>query len=678
VTPEEWLDANNRYLGASLQWVRLVLKSAAGGSAAASLAKDIQAAAAARDAAAKITPAPTLSLLGQTFGLSDFEMDVLLLCAAAELDPAVPGLCADVQGSGRGYPTFGLALNAFDEAGWESLSPQRPLRQSRLIEISQPGATPLTGAALRIDERILNFLKGLNALDERVALLVTAAPDTVAEIAASQQATVDSILARLGMHDGQPEAQTVNLIGADGASKLAVAQHVCFNLNRLLYRIGMDALPTHKSELETFVRLWQRERLLLPVALFVDADDIDGGAVEAASALSWLTTRDRGLLFVALRDTPARQNAAAVTMRIGKPTPAEQFTAWQGALPQLFAGADVTDAARRLAGQFDLNLQDLSRAVAAAGLAGATGAPAAAAGGSSAPADTGARVWTECREMLRPRLDLLAQRLDAKATWPDLVLPDESLGLLRQIVSQAGKRYSVYHDWGFAERMNRGLGISALFCGESGTGKTMAAEVIANDLGLHLYRIDLSAVVSKYIGETDRNLRRLFDAAEQGGAILFFDECDALFGKRSEVKDSHDRYANIEINYLLQRMESFTGLAILATNMKSALDQAFLRRLRFIVNFQFPGAAERARIWQRALPAQIPTEGLDFERLSRFNLSGGNIHSIVLNAAFNAAQRGSPVTMQLMLSAVRAELRKLEKQINEAEFRSVEPVRAKS
>jgi SpoVK/Ycf46/Vps4 family AAA+-type ATPase len=344
----------------------------------------------------------------------------------------------------------------------------------------------------------------------------------------------------------------------------------------------------------------------------------------------------------------------------------------------LFAGADVTDAARRLAGQFDLNLQDLSRAVAAAGLAGATGAPAAAAGGSSAPADTGARVWTECREMLRPRLDLLAQRLDAKATWPDLVLPDESLGLLRQIVSQAGKRYSVYHDWGFAERMNRGLGISALFCGESGTGKTMAAEVIANDLGLHLYRIDLSAVVSKYIGETDRNLRRLFDAAEQGGAILFFDECDALFGKRSEVKDSHDRYANIEINYLLQRMESFTGLAILATNMKSALDQAFLRRLRFIVNFQFPGAAERARIWQRALPAQIPTEGLDFERLSRFNLSGGNIHSIVLNAAFNAAQRGSPVTMQLMLSAVRAELRKLEKQINEAEFRSVEPVRAKS
>jgi hypothetical protein len=675
VTPEEWLEANNRYLSASLQWLRLVLKGVGGSTAATAVGskqsaavvpppgKDIQAAAAAREVAAKITPAPTLMLLGQSFGLSDFEMDVLLLCGAAELDPALAGLCADAQGGGRGYPTFGLALNAFDEASWESLSPQRPLRHARLIEISQPGATPLTAAALRIDERILNFLKGLNALDERVALLVSAAPDTVAEIAPSQQATVESILARLGTHDAQPESQTVNLIGADTASQLAVAQHVCLSLNRRLYRIGLDSLPTHKTDLETFIRLWQRESVLLPVALYVDAAEIDAASVETAGALSGLTTRDRGLLFLGLRDTSARQASSAICVRIGKPSPAEQFSAWQRALPSLLAAADTMDTARRLAGQFDLNLQDLSRAVAAAGSAGG--------------ADASARVWAECREMLRPRLDLLAQRLDAKATWQDLVLPEESLGLLRQIVSQAVQRYSVYYDWGFAQRMNRGLGISALFCGESGTGKTMAAEVIANDLGLHLYRIDLSAVVSKYIGETDRNLRRLFDAAEQGGAILFFDECDALFGKRSEVKDSHDRYANIEINYLLQRMESFTGLAILATNMKSALDQAFLRRLRFIVNFQFPGAAERTRIWQRALPAEIPTDALDFERLARFNLSGGNIHSIVLNTAFNAAQRGGPVTMPLMLSAVRAELRKLEKQINEAEFRSVEPVRAR-
>jgi SpoVK/Ycf46/Vps4 family AAA+-type ATPase len=217
--------------------------------------------------------------------------------------------------------------------------------------------------------------------------------------------------------------------------------------------------------------------------------------------------------------------------------------------------------------------------------------------------------------------------------------------------------------------MSRGLGISALFAGDSGTGKTMAAEVIATHLRLDLYRIDLSAVVSKYIGETEKNLRRLFDAAEMGGAILFFDEADALFGKRSEVKDSHDRYANIEINYLLQRMEAYRGLAILATNMKSALDQAFLRRLRFVVNFPFPGVAERKAIWQKVFPSGVPRADLDYDRLARLNVAGGNIYSIALNASFMAARASSAVTMPLVLEAARAEFRKLERPINEMDFR---------
>lgn len=214
-----------------------------------------------------------------------------------------------------------------------------------------------------------------------------------------------------------------------------------------------------------------------------------------------------------------------------------------------------------------------------------------------------------------------------------------------------------------------GFGISVLFAGDSGTGKTMAAEVIANALRLDLYRIDLSAVVNKYIGETEKNLRRVFDAAEDGGMVLFFDEADALFGKRSEVKDSHDRYANIEINYLLQRIEAYRGLAILATNMKSALDHAFLRRLRFIVEFPFPGIPERRRIWQRVFPADTPrTASLDFDWLARFNLTGGSIHNIALNAAFLAAQAGTPVTMPLVLEAAKIELRKLELPINNADF----------
>ncbi|HVO44313.1 MAG TPA: ATP-binding protein, partial [Aggregatilineales bacterium] len=280
------------------------------------------------------------------------------------------------------------------------------------------------------------------------------------------------------------------------------------------------------------------------------------------------------------------------------------------------------------------------------------------------------RIWDACRGLTRPRLERLAQRIDAKATWETIVLPGDEMTQLHQIAAQVGSRTTVYSHWGFGARLNRGLGISVLFAGESGTGKTMAAEVIANALNLDLYRIDLSAVVSKYIGETEKNLRRVFDAAEDGSAILFFDEADALFGKRSEVKDSHDRYANIEINYLLQRIEAYRGLAILATNMKSALDPAFMRRLRFIVNFPFPGPADRKRIWQKVFPPETPLDTLDYDRLARFNLSGGSIHNAALNSAFAAAE--SPdhwVTMALLVDSIRSEYRKLERPINEADFK---------
>ena len=259
-----------------------------------------------------------------------------------------------------------------------------------------------------------------------------------------------------------------------------------------------------------------------------------------------------------------------------------------------------------------------------------------------------------------------------RARWDDIVLPPNETALLHRIADQVAWRGTVYRDWGFAERMSRGLGISELFAGATGTGKTMAAEVLANHLRLDLFRIDLSAVVSKWLGETEANLRRLFDAAEDGGAILFFDEADALFGKRTEVKDSHDRYANIEINYLLQRMESYSGLAILATNMKSALDQAFLRRLRIVLDFPYPGAVERKAMWQKAFPAGTPTADLDFDRLARINVTGGHIAVIALNAAFQAAQQGGRVTMPILFNAARLELRKLARPINERDFQWAE------
>jgi SpoVK/Ycf46/Vps4 family AAA+-type ATPase len=340
--------------------------------------------------------------------------------------------------------------------------------------------------------------------------------------------------------------------------------------------------------------------------------------------------------------------ALGVAIEIERPTRREQYAAWTQAL-----GSGRDQAAQRLAAQFNLGL------------------PAIADLAQQSESDAG--VWRACLGYTRPRLDQLATRIDARAGWRDLVLPPNERQLLYSVVRHAAQRHVVYDEWGFRRKTARGLGIAALFAGDSGTGKTLAAEVLARHLALNLYRIDLSAVVSKYIGETEKNLRRVFDAAEDGGAILFFDEADALFGKRTEVKDSHDRYANIEINYLLQRIESFSGLTILSTNLKAAVDPAFLRRLRFVINFPFPDAAARLRIWERAMPREAPVERehprqrVDFTALSRLNLTGGSIQNIAVNSAFAAATRGRRFTWPIVLDAVRAELRKLDRPTSEVD-----------
>jgi hypothetical protein len=616
------------------------------------------------EAESQIESPPALVVLCKRLGLSRFERDVLLLCIALELDTRIAALCARAQDDpNKPYPTFALALALFDESAWDVLSPERPLRHLRLVEINQSGAQPLTTSPLRADERIVNYVKGLNYLDDRLASLV--APFEIdedkTELSPSQQAIVEAIV-RYWQQAATVSSSLpiVQLVGPDAPSKQLVAYHASAQVGRHLCRIPLEMLPSQPADLETLARLWQRESLLLPVALYLDAQEVDSTTPAEGQVLPLNRFLDRAerIFFLGTRETWPRLGRTNVVLDVTKPTPVEQQAAWKEAL-----GEAAPASPALLAGQFNLNLTTIHH-IARAELD-------KAAGDKTSLPD---RLWDACRISVRPRLDTLAQRLDPKVTWNDLVLPDEEMDMLHQLADQMSQRGKVYEEWGFASKMNRGLGINALFAGESGTGKTMAAEVIANALRLNLYRIDLSAVVSKYIGETEKNLRRLFDAAEDGGAILFFDEADALFGKRSEVKHSHDRYANIEINYLLQRMEAYRGVAILATNMKSALDTAFMRRLRFIVNFPFPGPTERKHIWQKVFPPNTPTKGLDYDRLSRFNLTGGSISNIALNAAFLAAQKGPPVTMQHILTAARIEFRKLERPINEAEFRWQPPV----
>ena len=598
-----------------------------------------------------------LRVLCRRLGLSEFERNTLLLCTAMEFDTRTATLCARAQDDpGRSFPTFALAMALFDEPAWEALSPERPLRYWRLLEINQPGAAPLTGSALRADERIVNFIKGLNYLDDRLSpLLVPMEPRGLDDLPASQRAAAERIVS-VGKVSNKPVA-AVALGGRDRESKRQVAAAAAGSLGLHLYRISADALPAHAGELETLARLWQRESLLLPVALYIDAHEVDkaSGSVDGPMhRVARFIARSGGLVFVDSRDAALTVIEAPLAIEIDKPTPGEQHAAWSAAL-----GEDAMHWPAALSGQFNLNQHDIAAVAAEARQPGTSHS-------------MGERLWQGCLARTRPVLNRLAEKIDAKANWDRIVLPAHETALLKRIAAQVQARAKVYDEWGFRALMNRGLGISALFAGESGTGKTMAAEVLANALNLDLYRIDLSAVVSKYIGETEKNLRQVFDAAEDGGAMLLFDEADALFGKRSEVKDSHDRYANIEIDYLLQRMEAYRGLALLATNMKSALDTAFVRRLRFIVNFPFPGVAERRLMWEKAFPVDAPVGVLDYERLARLNLTGGNIHGIALNAAFFAAQAGTPVTMGLVLEASRVEFRKLDRPVNEADFRWVE------
>ncbi|HEY0232207.1 MAG TPA: ATP-binding protein, partial [Dokdonella sp.] len=437
-------------------------------------------------------PQPALTLLAQRLGLSDFERDVLLLCAAMELDTRIALLCAQAQhDASKPYPTFALAMALFEQPAWDAMSPERPLRYWRLVDVSSSAAQPLVGSLLRADERIVSYLKGANYLDERIAPLVVALAEPVFELPPSQQSLADAIVDRLQSAE-VGSAPIVQLLGSDAASKQLVAARVAERLGLRAHRVAAEAIPATLAEQETLLRLWQRECALLPLALYIDALETDRVG-PAGVALQRALARFGGLAFLDTRE-PWPLDRATLPVDIAKPTPAEQRALWNEAL-----GTDRASAADRPAVHFDFGANAI-RAAAGAALALVQG------DAQKLPA----LLWTQCIAGARPVLDQLAQPVEAKARWDDLELPPAEKALLRQIADQVEHRGTVYDDWGFRARMNRGLGISVLFAGESGTGKTMAAEVIANELGLLLYRIDLSAVVNKYIGETEKNLRRLF------------------------------------------------------------------------------------------------------------------------------------------------------------------------
>ena len=649
--PAPWHDANQRYTCAALARLRARLVSEP---QAEGRDREIQ------DLARSMEVPPALDILTRAFRLSPFEREVLLLAAAPELDSSFAKLFAEVQGDPlKTYPTFSLALATLPDPHWSAISPASPLRRFRLVEIAAGSA--LTLSPVRVDERVLHYLAGVQYLDERLAGLVTpvAAPG---ELIPSHQALMEQLAAVMENVAGAGAFRVAQLAGEDGAGRRAVAAAACARLGLRLHVMPALTIPLDPREQDALMRLWEREAVLSGSALALDCGELDTSDAAREAAIARLVEGIGSTLFLMGRDRRSHPHRLMITLEVGRPTPEEQHSLWMRSLGSVAANLD--GGVETLVSQFSLNGAAIQAACARVMGQGPTAERRV--GGDAAP--LGAALWEACRMEARPRLDNLAHRIEPVAAWDDLVLPKAQKQILREIAIHVRHRHQVYQAWGFAGKSTRGLGISAVFAGASGTGKTMAAEVLANELRLDLYRIDLSQVVSKYIGETEKNLRRVFDTAEEGGAILLFDEADALFGKRSEVKDSHDRYANIEVSYLLQRMESYRGLAILTTNMKQALDPAFLRRIRFVVQFPFPDAAQRAEIWRRVFPAATPTHGLHVDRLARLNAAGGNIRNIALNAAFLAADAREPVGMSHLLRAARSEYAKLEKPLTEAEI----------
>jgi SpoVK/Ycf46/Vps4 family AAA+-type ATPase len=654
-TSNSWQEANTRYLLARLAVVGERVTSVCRGS-------DENAVEQSTDQTARIElleheavaiaesmdSKPALEHLCEAFDLSLFERDLLLLCAGVELSEDFAQLYASAPPHTT-YPTFRLALNALTDANWGAITPAGPLRLWRLIEVER-GDT-LATSPLRIDERVLHYLVGTSYLDERLAPFFSLAP-VPSSLPSSYRDPAERVVSVWSQREG--EWPVIHLSGDARDAKRTLAAASCAALGLRMHILRISEIPNSSLERETLFRLWQREALLIRSALLLESDDRDD--VTSLRNAKSLVEQIAGPVFTTSAALLHDAQATVVSVEVNRPSAAEQRALWDLALGD--QAASLNGELDRIVSQFQFDaesIRSLSETVRRTEL-------------SDEPENFGRTLWQVCRAQSRSSLDGLADSIETRAQWEDLVLPEEQLQTLGEIAAQVRQRTRVYESWGFAARSNRGLGISALFAGPSGTGKTLAAEVLANNLQLDLFRIDLSQVVSKYIGETEKNLRAVFDSAEACGAVLLFDEADALFGKRSEVRDSHDRYANIEVSYLLQRMESYRGLAILTTNRRSSLDTAFLRRIRFVVTFPFPDAALRNRIWSRIFPLETPIQNLDLDKLARLNVTGGNIRNIALNAAFLAADLDEPVRMTHLLRTARSECAKIEKQVTAAEI----------
>jgi len=628
----------------------------------------------------------SLVQLSNLFQLDCAEELCLMLCLAPEIDARYSRVFAFLQDDvTRKQPCIELALRLFSPDDENAVlkrtmfSPGSPLFRNRLINFSQPSdkQLPLPQRSLKIDDRIAAFLLQTPQLDDCLVEWVEIIPPANSHTTVPLPEELVQRTLRLvesSFSGKEPLLRPfIHLHGRSGSGRRALAALASQHIGLPLIVADLRRLPN--DETNSVDVLWRlcREALLLPAVILIEHFDeflVENRRRELAALLDgayYFST----VTFVSATQPWKGNDLEHFYLSLECPVPdaTTRINFWREHLNSDADGFDDTDLVE-LSSKFTFTEGQINKTV-------KTARHRAYWELKTAGGLTPTLVHEAARAIATPSLRGLARKITTQFSWDDIVLPEGQLAQLREIASHAKRSQVVFERWGFARTFSYGRGIAALFEGQSGTGKTMAASIIGRVLGLDVYQIDLSSVVSKYIGETEKNLSMIFTEAQDSNAVLFFDEADALFGKRSEVKDAHDRYANIETAYLLQRMEEYSGIVILATNMKQNLDEAFVRRMRFIIHFPFPNDDDRERIWHKVFPADAPlADDINFRWLSRkLRLAGGNIKNISLRAAFLAVEQNGVIGMDCVMEAAKRENEKIGKIDGLTDFHLKEPFR---
>lgn len=604
-----------------------------------------------------------LAQLRQRFMIKPFEKLILLTCLIPEFYSGFHRVFGFLQDDATlSYPTPGFIMELFcdtfkqREEVWQAFHSGSVLRSWRLIRpVGDEIRTPPLQLSYRVDERIVTHLQGSRQCDgELEDIVLLRDPENVAS-QENQKNIIDTLIASI--KEGR-ECNLVHLAGDERDLNASFVEEVAVRLNWRLLTVPVSALRTQKEWHIQKVNLLLRESVLQPAVVLIN----DYGAMtEPPMNLEPLLRifAKKGLLLFyhgdrSMADVHHESSIQYIKLEFKKPAAMARFRYWQQAISK--NGLNWPDPViEQLAMRYPLSRREVESMFLRLRYR---------LNGEGIHSREAFQVFKQVMNDYTQRpLDELAQRIEPRVDWNDLVLHKSLMDHLKAFRNTISHQFTVYERWGMGEKDSRGRGMVALFSGASGTGKTMAAEVIANDLGINLYRVDLAGIVSKYIGETEKNLKKIFENARGTNTLLFFDEADALYGRRTDIHDSHDRYANLEVNYLLQKLEEHDGPVILATNRRKNIDEAFLRRIHFILEFPYPSEALRQIIWQKKLNERLPrADGIDFPVLAkRFEISGGDIKNAALQAAFIAAEEKMPVSMEHILCALKREYLKLGK-----------------